>query len=560
MTNAIKLLSILPIKRPILFVTFLILILHLLYSPFYLGADNIYAFAALHIGEQASPHCILVSYFLTYPLCWLSLLTDQICWYTVYLFLINYIAVCSIFTVLTHESRQTGKYNFQALLGGIILAQQVFHHALQPNFGFYSFFGMGAGLLLVYAGCKESISKWIWTGVFLMIGAAVIRYDSCIGITPSIFALIILAFLSRREFHTYKKFILLGILIAVTILGINLAQQPLATDPLEPERNLVEENSIRILFTDYPDHSRMDKSNLYAENGASPADLFFISRAIWITPEKYTANFIRNMGHIRKMDNPSYKVNISGDYFKNMFLTRFGLTLLLFGLPAFTKRSAINKLFFLGCILAAASIVYFKGRLIPSSQGTLCYGALPLLAYFTETPGSGMFQNALRKWGQWMFLLIFIIIGGFYLTLHKNLFSPLAFPVFQHKETRSLLLEHAKKHPDQIYFMEPTVWREICIPNNLALYPKDFFSPPVYPVMDWFTRTPAYRNKLAGMNSGNDILSLLDGRVRIADNGWLKKYMEQTERYLQEEYHINAKWTKEKQLDEHLSIFRLIKN
>lgn len=98
-----------------------------------------------------------------------------------------------------------------------------------------------------------------------MIGAAVIRYDSCIGITPSIFALIILAFLSRREFHTYKKFILLGILIAVTILGINLAQQPLATDPLEPERNLVEENSIRILFTDYPDHSRMDKSNLYAE-------------------------------------------------------------------------------------------------------------------------------------------------------------------------------------------------------------------------------------------------------------------------------------------------------
>ncbi len=62
------------------------------------------------------------------------------------------------------------------------------------------------------------------------------------------------------------------------------------------------------------------------------------------------------------------------------------------------------------------------------------------------------------------------------------------------------------------------------------------------------------------MNSGNDILSLLDGRVRIADNGWLKKYMEQTERYLQEEYHINAKWTKEKQLDEHLSIFRLIKN
>lgn len=36
--------------------------------------------------------------------------------------------------------------------------------------------------------------------------------------------------------------------------------------------------------------------------------------------------------------------------------------------------------------------------------------------------------------------------------------------------------------------------------------------------------------------------------------------MEQTERYLQEEYHINAKWTKEKQLDEHLSIFRLIKN
>lgn len=112
MTNAIKLLSILPIKRPILFVTFLFLILHLLYSPFYLGADNIYAFAALHIGEQASPHCIHVSYFLTYPLCWLSLLTDQICWYTVYLFLINYIAVCSIFTVLTHESRQTGKYNF----------------------------------------------------------------------------------------------------------------------------------------------------------------------------------------------------------------------------------------------------------------------------------------------------------------------------------------------------------------------------------------------------------------------------------------------------------------
>jgi hypothetical protein len=37
MTNAIKLLSILPIKRPILFVTFLILILHLLYSPFYLA-------------------------------------------------------------------------------------------------------------------------------------------------------------------------------------------------------------------------------------------------------------------------------------------------------------------------------------------------------------------------------------------------------------------------------------------------------------------------------------------------------------------------------------------
>lgn len=42
MTNAIKLLSILPIKRPILFVTFLFLILHLSSTPLFTWARTTY--------------------------------------------------------------------------------------------------------------------------------------------------------------------------------------------------------------------------------------------------------------------------------------------------------------------------------------------------------------------------------------------------------------------------------------------------------------------------------------------------------------------------------------
>lgn len=561
MTDNLNTLSRLPLNRPILFVTFLFAALQLLYSPLYSGADNIYAFASLHMGEQASPHCILGSYLLTYPLCWLSQLTDGICWYTAYMLLINYMAACSIFTVLTHESRQSGQYNLQSLFGVAILAQQLFHHTLHPNYSFYSFIGMGAGLLLLYAGCRQSNSKWIWTGCLLTPAAAIIRYDGCIGIIPSIAALIIIAFLSRREFRAYKKFALLGTVMALLLLGIHLAQQPLAADPLHPDRNLIEENNIRVLFTDYPDRSGLDKSRLYTEIGASPADLSFISRAIWIAPEKYTVDFIRKVGEIRKMGSPAYEISFSGDYWKTMFLTRFGVTLLLFGLPAFTRRSARNKLIFLGCVLATASIVYFKGRLIPSSQGSLCYGALPFLAYLTATPHNETFRNALKKWGQWAFLLIFLIIGGVYLTIHKNLFAPFcaASPVYQDQETRNLLLEHAQKHPEQIYFMEPTIWRETYIPNNLLLHPREAFSHHVYPVMDWLTRTPAYRSRLAASDTGNDILSLLDSRIRLVDRGWLKKYMKQTEEYLLQEYHIHAQWVEEEQLNQRFRIFKLIR-
>ncbi|MCD8060969.1 MAG: hypothetical protein LUE13_01295 [Akkermansiaceae bacterium] len=546
-----------PVRRPILFVSFFFVVLHLLYNPFFKDADNVYVFSGFYFDTEASPHCMYGSYFLTYPLYWLHHLSDRICWYTAYMFLINYFSACALFNVLTYESRRTGKYNFQALLGYVVLAQVLFHHTLQIHYGFYSFIAMGAGVLLVYAGCEHSIRKWVWSGYMLMLGGAFIRYDACIGMIPIIAALLLIVLLNRNTFPRYKKFLFLGISMIFVLLGIFSIQQRLAVDTWRPDGNFIEENNIRVLLFDYPDRSGLDKKALYADVGATEDDLVFITQGISAQPKKYSLNFLRNVAGVRKFDNPAYAVSFSSDYWRKMFITRFGMTLLIFGLFSFTRRSAINKLILLAFVFSALTVVYFKGRLIPSSQGAMCYGALAMLAYFTATPERGYLRKFLQHWGASIGLLAFLAIGGMYLTVHRNLFAPftVASPVYRCLSAHDLLFEELQQNSGQIYFTDPHVWKDLVLPNHIILNPKEYFRHSVYPVYSWATFLPSYRNRLAKMHAGNDVLSMLEPRVRIIDDGSLKWYMSLTEEYLRKEYNISAKWTREKTLEGVVTVY-----
>ncbi|MGN0821010.1 MAG: hypothetical protein ACI4OX_04445 [Akkermansia sp.] len=546
---------------------FLYLVAVSVFDLYLVLADNMFFPSVLHRWSDApeNSNMVLVSYFLSCPLSYISSVFPDLELCTLYLHLCNLMALaCFSYSVIRTKVRP----GIRHYIGWMLIAIYVCVYALNCEYAIVSFSAMASGLVMI---CRNSCSKhrlWLLSfGTLVFTMGCLLRYDSCIGILPFIAILVWIAY-RRKNFVSMIAYAMCVLCVVVCYLAQGtLSSADYGKTHVE---NLVALNGNRTKFCDYEDDSGLDKSNKYREVGCSENDLSLYYGGVCLEDKCLDENYWSRLGEIRDQGRPTFSLTracrmfMERNYVRNLLIPPFVILILLL-----LCRNALRIQYgdyFIFVSIICYILLLMRGRINTVSSLAVMQPCLAL--WVAHMPR--VLSSRLSRW----ILFILMACGSFFALKGLPRYRA-TFPAFGCRwadpELTSRVEDECRRHGDRIYFTEVHFWRYIALPYSSILSADLKRCPNLYPYHGWQFIIPAYQASLRKRGVESPSKLLLGDNVRFilrVNNaaelekmeGGILPLLQKSFICVQENQNIRLKLVAEKKLCDNLYVVRVEKN
>ncbi len=456
-----------------------------------------------------------------------------------------------------------------------------------------SLIAMAVGTLCLIHSTRErrGLASVLFVAFILL--AAMIRFDSSLGVLPFLIVVCFWEFIQKnRRFLPYIMVVILG------IIGMHQAQIKLSIAPLwgNPEASLLEIHQARVSFCDYPDFTNPQdidaKEKAYLDQGFSSLDRELVSNMTLISTQRHSIDWWQDLGRIRKsgqlydkyyLYQIKRRLLLSSGHFKASLAKipiYIYIPLILLCLPMrWSTRWRILSLW--GMMLLLFCICALRGRLVPGVMSGLWYVSLILiLAYLPNKLHQKEPTYRLK-----LKLMLFFLVGMAILFKESVLQRyPANYPAgtaplisfakasYYDQDTHDAIVEECARHPELLYFTGFIEWRYFALPTHVLWKAHIHKISNFLPYIEWHAASPAYEQFIRshGITSDRDIPYLDHARFIIAQidqeseqpelfASWLGNRVKRVIAYEHKQFGRHLKLVHEKKLTDRLSVYRLDK-
>ncbi len=497
---------------PLLYITIL-----LLFSP-RLTVDNI-ALSAVCVWGEPSPHLLYVGYLLSYPLMWARMLCPGLEWFTLTQCLLIGISL----TVLAHYILQPHwqQPGWKQVAGLLFLAGFMVRSVTELYFPYVSAIGMAAALVMMLDAVRRRTYSRLWWGLFLLLVAVSVRYDSSPVLLPFACSLACL-FLVTRQW----KLCGVAVLAAMCVTSVYVMQPLLANvstwepSAQHPPQNLIEMNDVRMKFCDYADPYDAEKRSEYDAMGFSANDQERLSGFNVSLEQRSCQQWWAELGRIRTRDNTRIPHTVQEVinrltsrrsygalfYAPGVVAALAGVVLLLLCVP-FPESWRDERVWIIAAAAGAAFMLVLSGRSNLTSVWTLsilCIGLM--LAAVPHQPMTA-------RWAYCVSLLLLMAGVVYYAGLMRPHWS-VSRQDYCKPHLAEWVREECRLNPGRLYLCGDGSWLDMVVPRCSFLSAPYSECRNAMLIHHWIYILPQVHQELAARGYGSDLTYYLNPEYR----------------------------------------------